>query len=64
VINYIFDDVTQSFRIFFQPHSKSTDTNMIEMMCYGLKPRFYNGSEADPCVVLDENDEVLEIVFI
>ena len=64
VVNFIFDDVVHCFRAFFQPHSKTIDSRMIELMCYGLTPRYYNGSEEEPSVLLDESDEVLEIVFI
>ena len=61
----MFDDVVHSFRAFFQPQKYGQD-KLLELMCYGLTPRFYSNnleSQVEP-VIYDETDEVTEIIFI
>lgn len=33
-------------------------------MCYGLLPRYFSAERSEECVIYDEADEVLEIIFI
>jgi hypothetical protein len=64
IIHYMFDDIIHSFRQFFIPQ-RYGDDKLLELMCYGLYPRFYDPSNREEeYVIYDEGDEVLEIIFI
>jgi hypothetical protein len=56
IVNYVFDDFVYDYRNLLRPHDPS-NTDLIEMFCLGLMPRYFSAS-ANANVVYEEGQEV------
>jgi hypothetical protein len=62
VVHYLFDDIFQDFKQFFNPQ-RYRDTKFLYDVAYGLKPRYFS-EDVDERLIYDEEEEVFEMYFI
>lgn len=64
IINYLYNDVVRFHYRLFVPERQLKNEEFIYRCCIGLIPRFYDATCQDDRILLREDCEVAEIVFI